>query len=147
MEHGTITPAPSASVMVGAPCTKKGVTRSLASDPLERATAVRLRLRDAGFSPIPVNGKIPKLPGWQKLGGASAEEIALWAITKKDHTNTGALAANTPALDIDLHDPIAADAVERLARDRFGDCGAFLVRLGRAPSAPFPLKRPSRSLK
>ena len=51
-----------------------------------------------------------------------------------------------PALDVDILDPDAAEAVERLARDRFEEVGFILVRFGRWPKrailfrtdAPFP---------
>jgi hypothetical protein len=102
--------------------------------------AVRLRLRELGHSPIPVNGKRPLISGWQKLGGISAEE--LWRLTaeKPDHTNTGALTALMPVLDLDIKDPEAADAAEQLVRDRFSDTGKILVRIGMAPKRAIPFQ-------
>jgi hypothetical protein len=96
--------------------------------------AVRLRLRERGHSPIPVNGKRPLIEGWQKLAGATAADIAAWSASKSDHANTGALTALMPTFDVDIKDQAAADAVEQLVRDRFGDCGKVLVRVGNAPN-------------
>jgi hypothetical protein len=116
------------------------------SNPLQTAHAtrlrlrLRLRLRDAGFSPIPVNGKIPNFKGWQKLSGATAEEITSWNASRPDHTNTGALTARMPTCDIDILDADAADACEQLIRDRFGDTGCILVRVGKAPKRAIPFQ-------
>ena len=92
---------------------------------LEAAEATRLKLRAQGHSPIPVKGKKPLIDDWQKLGNISAEKLSRLTAEKPDHTNTGALTALMPVLDIDIKDPAAADAVERLVRDKFGDTGRF----------------------
>jgi RecA-family ATPase len=102
--------------------------------------AVRLRLRELGHSPIPVNGKRPLISGWQKLGGISAEDLSRLTAEKPDHTNTGALTALMPVLDIDIKDPAAADAAERLVHDRFSDTGKILVRVGMAPKRAIPFQ-------
>src|SRR6476646_5314060 len=102
--------------------------------------AVRLRLREMGHSPSPVNGKRPLISGWQKLGGISAEELSRLTAEKPDHRNTGALTALMPVLDIDIKEPDAADAVEQLVRDRFSDTGKVLVRVGMAPKRAIPFR-------
>ena len=106
---------------------------SIHSNPLKQAEAVRLKLRDAGLAPIPVNGKIPLITGWQKLGGATVEDITSWTLSYPDHGNTGALTAHMPTCDIDILDQKAADACEQLVRNRFGDTGSLLVRIGLPP--------------
>jgi hypothetical protein len=105
-------------------------------------TALRLHLKAAGFSPLPLYGKEPPaygknnkyggLTGWQDLH-ASEAQINQWGKTWPDSTGTGILTADTPALDIDIMDSEAAEAVEALARERFGEDGDFLVRIGKPP--------------
>ena len=107
---------------------------------LEAAEAVRLKLRVQGHSPIPVNGKKPLIDGWQNLGGISAEELSRLTAERPDHTNTGALTALMPVLDIDIKDPAAADAAEQLVRDHFGDTGKILTRVGSAPKRAIPFQ-------
>ena len=107
---------------------------------LEAAEAVRLKLRAQGHSPIPVNGKKPLIDGWQNLGGISAEELSRLTAERPDHTNTGALTALMPVLDIDVKDAAAADAVEQLVRDRFGETGKVLTRVGSAPKRAIPFQ-------
>jgi Bifunctional DNA primase/polymerase, N-terminal/Primase C terminal 2 (PriCT-2) len=110
-------------------------------------TELRLELRSAGFSPIPVRGKNPGFAGWQEKTDASVEEIRHWGddVFFAQRANTGILCRWTPFADIDVRDEAAAVAVEKLIRDRFGEHGKVLVRIGRAPkrgllfrtSAPF----------
>jgi hypothetical protein len=107
---------------------------------------IRIALRAAGFSPIPVDGKIPHLTGWQQKLNATVEEIRAWDRRYPTHKNTGILTRDAPALDIDITNEPAAIAVEELARERWGDAGFFPVRIGRPPKrclffrcdAPFP---------
>lgn len=93
----------------------------------------RLKLRAAGFPPVPVNGKKALIDGWQRLGDATEHEIKRWTRARPAETNTGILTRLTPAFDIDILDPEAAEAVEKLARERFEEFGCFLVRFGQAP--------------
>lgn len=94
--------------------------------------ALRLKLRAAEFPPVPLNGKIPPGKGWQRLGDATDHEIRRWRRTSPACTNTGVLTRRSPAFDIDILDPEAAQAVEDLVRQRFGD-GRIMLRFGRAP--------------
>ena len=112
-------------------------------NPLQAAQATRLKLREAGLSPIPVNGKRPLIKGWQNLAGATVEDIAAWTQIS-DHLNTGALTARMPCVDIDILDADAADACEQLLCDRFGDTGSVIVRVGRPPkrAVPFQTAKP-----
>jgi Bifunctional DNA primase/polymerase, N-terminal len=97
------------------------------------AADIRLRLRSAGFAPLPLAGKIPMPKGWSKLTDASEKEIESWAGIYPGAENTGILTKFTPALDIDIIDPDAAKAIEDLARERFEEKGPVLVRFGRPP--------------
>jgi putative DNA primase/helicase len=102
---------------------------------------IRLRLREAGYSPIPVNGKEPVFKGWQRKLDATADEIASWDTKYPSARNTGILARDTAAIDIDLlHYPEAADAVEEMVRERFGSRGKILVRFGQRPKRLIPLR-------
>jgi hypothetical protein len=74
-------------------------------DPL---AALRLKLRRAGYFPVPCEGKRPPLKGWQDKFATNADEISLWSKSWHMARNTGALARHSPALDIDLTDEDAA---------------------------------------
>jgi RecA-family ATPase len=93
----------------------------------------RINLHAAGYDPVPVRGKWPHFPGWEKLGGANPNQIRMWTSAYFDHDSTGILTARTPALDIDILDPDAAKAVEDLVRSRFDEHGTLMVRFGHAP--------------
>jgi hypothetical protein len=103
-------------------------------------TATRHALLNAGFSPIPVEGKRPPLKEWQKKSEASATEIESWERSFPAATNTGILTARTPCIDIDLLVPEAAEAIEELARAKFAARGEVLVRFGRAPKRAIPFR-------
>ena len=102
--------------------------------------AVRLALLGAGFDPIPVNGKAPKLAGWQTLTDSTRDDVISWTTQRRHETNTGVLTRRTPTFDIDIPEQAAADAVERLVRDRYADCGVLLTRFGRAPKRAIPFR-------
>jgi hypothetical protein len=105
----------------------------------------RLQLRQYGYMPIPLFGKVPALKSWQTYTVISADMIRLWEKVWPD-TNTGCLTRYMPALDIDLLNEAAAVAVEDLVRERFEERGWILVRIGQAPKrallfhthCPFP---------
>jgi hypothetical protein len=99
-------------------------------------TEIRLRLRAAGFQPIPCRGKNPGIEKnwqWQALGGADPEEIKRWGRDYAGARNTGILTKFTPAFDIDILHPEAAAAVEAIVRARFAERGHVLTRFGRKP--------------
>jgi hypothetical protein len=107
---------------------------ALAHEPdLLAIEAFRLQLRAGSFSPLPLNGKRPLMEGWARLGDVTEHEIRRWTRTRPAETNTGVLTRTSPAFDIDLLDPEAAEAVERLARERFEESGVFPVRFGNLP--------------
>jgi hypothetical protein len=103
------------------------------NNPPKNPTERRLRLREAGFSPVPVHGKAPPLKSWQDKLDSNSEEIALWGKTFAYAQSTGILTARTPALDIDVRNQEAADAVETLVRKRLDFVGSLPVRFGEAP--------------
>jgi Bifunctional DNA primase/polymerase, N-terminal/Primase C terminal 1 (PriCT-1) len=96
-------------------------------------TDLRWSLRRAGFAPLPLEGKRPILREWEKRLLVSLEEIMSWERFFPAAVNTGVLTKLNPAIDIDIMHPEAAEAVEALARERFCEHGAFLVRIGKAP--------------
>ncbi|MGZ5915074.1 MAG: bifunctional DNA primase/polymerase, partial [Hyphomicrobium sp.] len=104
------------------------------------AGALRQRLKQAGFCPLPLNGKAPSMKGWQTKLDANADEIRLWEKLYPYHTNTGVLTRLTPAIDIDLTHPEAAEAVEALAREHFEQRGYVMVRIGKAPKRAILLR-------
>jgi RecA-family ATPase len=99
----------------------------------ELATELRHRLREAGFCPLPCTGKRPAFDEWQKRTDPSPGDIDLWATVFPHAGNTGILTRLTPALDIDILNPDAAEAIEQLARARLEESGYVLVRIGRSP--------------
>ena len=102
-------------------------------NPTER----RLLLLRAGFTPVPLHGKIPPLQSWQTLADVTPEQIGMWARSWPDAGNTGALTARMPAFDVDIVNEDAARAVEDLVRDRYADAGVLMTRIGRAPKRAF----------
>jgi hypothetical protein len=101
---------------------------------------LRLKLRAAGFAPIPVNGKRPRIDGWQKLTEVTEHDIRWWSRTRPAEENTGILTARTPVIDIDVLDVAAAEAAERLVREFLEEKGCILVRIGRFPKRGIPLR-------
>ena len=97
------------------------------------ATALRQKLWRSGYSPIPCDGKRPAPKAWEQKVETNPEEIALWEKVYRFANNTGILTRLTPAIDIDITDEAAAEAVEALARERFEESGYILVRIGKAP--------------
>jgi hypothetical protein len=97
-------------------------------------TDLRLRLHQSGFSPLPLVGKAPlMLKNWQSKFDSTDLEIANWGKQWPDANNTGVLTIRTPALDLDILHPEAADAAEVLTRGRFEERGYILVRFGKPP--------------
>jgi hypothetical protein len=95
-------------------------------------TTLRLALRDAGYPPVPVDGKAPHLEGWaQACLTANDREIRAWGRTRPQESNTGIVAGAIVGVDIDVLDEALADAVQTLAGKMLG--ATPLVRVGRAP--------------
>lgn len=107
-------------------------------------SAVRMRLRDAGFSPIPLRGKNPGMKkgwAWEKLENVTDEQIAMWDKSFPDARNTGVLTKPTPRFDVDVLHTEAAEAAEAVIRDHIEDLdGITLVRIGLAPKRAIPFR-------
>ena len=103
-------------------------------------TEVRLKLLRAGFDPIPAYGKRPSLGEWQKMIGVAEHEVQRWERAYPSAQNTGILTRLTPALDIDILDPEAAEAIEQLVRDHYGEHGSVLPRCGQATKRAIPFR-------
>jgi hypothetical protein len=104
------------------------------SEPASPVTELRLRLRRAGYAPLPVAGKEPIVKEWETKTEVTEHEITNWEFTHPACTNTGALTRLMPALDIDIMNEAAAIAVEALAA--IGSKSAGI-------SSPAPAGRPS----
>jgi hypothetical protein len=101
----------------------------------------RCRLRAAGFSPLPIEGKRPPMKEWEKKLDTNDEEIALWDQVWQYAHNTGFLTRFAPVLDVDILSQEGAKAVEALVRDRYEtDRGCVLVRIGKAPKRAIPFR-------
>ena len=81
----------------------------------DRVAAQRKRLLAAGYLPLPINGKIPPIPGWQDIV-ATAAIIDRWTNQWPDSVNTGVLTRTTPAIDIDIMHPEAGAGAVRGTR-------------------------------
>jgi hypothetical protein len=99
------------------------------------ALTIRLRLKQAGYAPLPLHGKAPAPKKWQQLNGVTDAEMKAWASEWPDAFNTGILTRDTPAFDADIRNEAAAAAIETLVRERFGP--AVLSRVGQAPKRAF----------
>ena len=103
----------------------------------EPLAALRMKLRRAGYFPVPCEGKRPPVKGWQDLFETNAEEISLWSKSWHMARNTGVLGQHAPGLDADLLDEDACEAIETLVGQMFED-GRLLVRIGKAPKRLIP---------
>jgi hypothetical protein len=117
-------------------------------DPGDSVTALRLRLRAAGYHPLPAEGKAPPMQGWQEKFDTTLEEIQLWQRLWHMARNTGVLAKFAPALDIDLMDEAACESIEELVSALFSHDASVLSRIGQPPKrlVPFQTASPFRKL-
>jgi hypothetical protein len=103
-------------------------------------TEHRLALRTADFDPLPIDNKQCYLLGWSGKTAVSDAEIRSWK-TLPASRNTGLLCKHTPALDIDILNPDAADAVEALVRERLSEGrDRVLIRTGLPPKRLIPFR-------
>jgi Protein of unknown function (DUF3987)/Bifunctional DNA primase/polymerase, N-terminal len=103
-------------------------------------TALRLKLKANSFSPLPVHGKFPPMAGWQNLHDVPVEKIERWERTWPNAGNTGIITQRNPAFDIDIMHAEAAEAVEALVYEMFGERGRLLIRVGQAPKRAILLR-------
>jgi hypothetical protein len=101
------------------------------------------------YDPVPCNGKAPAPLAWQTKIRLSAEEIKQMTVQFPHATNTGACTERTPALDVDICDPAAAEAVRNAVKDWFGNRGDVIFRIGRNPKflVPFRTDKPFAKMK
>jgi hypothetical protein len=84
-------------------------------------------LAPRGFQLVPVSGKRPLAPGWER--GLAHEQLKQIAQERPD-ANVGLLAKRWPAVDIDITDQACAEAVQLAAEMELGSAP---VRTGQAP--------------
>jgi hypothetical protein len=102
--------------------------------PIQAATEVRTKMRAHGYSPLPINGKAPKIESWQRLADATEHEICAWARARPAETNTGLLTGNNPAFDIDiLSSAEVADAAAGVIEAELRARGRLMTRFGMRP--------------
>jgi hypothetical protein len=102
-------------------------------------TELRLRLLQNGVTPLPATvNKAVYLREW-RTRPIDETEVRSWA-PRTDWPSTAGRTTLTPCLDIDIRDPEAAEAVERLVRDRFDGRGTLLARFGLAPKRLIPFR-------
>jgi hypothetical protein len=111
-----------------------------ASAMTSQVTELRMALRRAGFDPLPLDGKRPCLEKWQTKFRSNEITIGLWDELYPYSTNTGILTKFTPAIDLDILNPDAADAAEALIRERYEERGYILPRFGRPPKRAIPFR-------
>jgi hypothetical protein len=100
-------------------------------------TQQRLRLKQADFAPLAVDGKKCHLIGWTSKTAVTETEIVSWEACRAS-SNTGILTKHTPAFDIDILNVDAADAVEELVRRHVNV--EPLVRIGFFPKRLIPFR-------
>ena len=97
----------------------------------DRAALLRYKLYDNGFHPLPVSGKAPVACWPEKI-----DDEKLICLAETRTTSTGIDAKFTPAININIWDGPAAQAVEELAREHFGEHGNIYVRFGSPGDGP-----------
>ena len=86
-------------------------------------TELRLRLA-AGYSPLPLHGKVPPLKEWSRRFDTSPAEIEMWGRMWSEAGNTGLLTRRVPTIDVDVANPEAAEACKALICERFDGRGS-----------------------
>jgi hypothetical protein len=133
--------APDAGTSEASKATRKNKHGNANKNKTQSVTARRLAMLANGYPPLPAKGKAVHLPGWTNLV-VTAEVIQGWPQHKKwrSYTNTGILTRDTPAIDIDIKDELAAEALEALVRKHFSNGGRLLRRIGLHPKRAFIFK-------
>ena len=99
---------------------------------MDRATAQRKSLLAAGYVPIPINGKAPIIPEWQRQQ-PTAGDVDKWPQLYPSAVNTGILTRITPTVDIDVYDAAVVEELKTLLWDVVRESGHAMVRIGQAP--------------
>jgi hypothetical protein len=98
------------------------------------------RLVELGYRivPLPPGSKGPKRRGWPQMH-ADAAQVRQWYSNGSANDGIGVLARYTPAIDVDILDPQAAQEMSDLIDDIFpGE--TLMMRVGRAPKFLIPFR-------
>jgi hypothetical protein len=106
---------------------------------MDLATAQRKSLLAAGYVPIPINGKAPIMPAWQKQQ-PTVGDVDNWPQLYPSAFNTGILTRATPTVDIDVYDRNVVAELRDLLWLVVGDGGQAMVRVGQAPKCAIPFQ-------
>ncbi|WP_071461840.1 DUF5906 domain-containing protein [Polynucleobacter asymbioticus] len=94
---------------------------------------VGLTLYKSGYEPIPVEGKAPKSPNWQKIK-ITEQQVTSWAANGAGNLNVGIRTGqgNTAvyAIDLDIYIKSVAEKLSEAFQNRFG---TTLMRVGQEP--------------
>lgn len=106
------------------------------------------RLVELGYRivPLPPGSKGPNRRGWPKFN-ADAAQVRQWYSNGSSHDGIGVLAAQTPAIDVDILDKEVAQEMSDIIDELFPD-HSLLMRVGKAPKflIPFRSDEPFRKL-
>jgi hypothetical protein len=102
-------------------------------------TDVRVQLHERGYAPLPLAGKKCLMTDWPSAN-PGPQDIKLWLLRWPGWTNTGALCAFMPTLDLDIFDQEAACIAEDIVRRRYEGRGRVLVRIGKPPKRAIPFR-------
>jgi hypothetical protein len=94
---------------------------------------VRTAMVVNGYNPTPLTGKRPILDGWQRIV-ADQQTVERWGNAGPE---TGMVTASTPVLDIDILNEQAAELVEQIIAECWGE---MLIRVGLHPKRAIPLR-------
>jgi hypothetical protein len=98
------------------------------------------RLVELGYRivPLPPGSKGPKRKGWPQMH-ADAAQVRQWYSNGSANDGIGVLARYTPAIDVDILDPTAAQEMSDLIDEIFpGE--TLMMRVGRAPKFLIPFR-------
>ena len=114
----------------------------------EDVADLRLAIQAKGYSPVPAYKKCVFLEEWPTKLEVPQEEVRDWSRTHPEWRNTGILTRTTPAVDVDISHPEAAETVATTIRDWFDGHGIILERFGSPPkrAIPFRTKEPFKKM-
>lgn len=94
----------------------------MSSPALLNATNVRLRLLDAGYSPVAATGKCPQIRGYTGFADSPPAEATVtgWGTNRPKALNTGIVCGGTRVIDLDVDDPVAAQEAKAAIYDALG---------------------------
>lgn len=102
-------------------------------------TSTRLRLLDAGYPPVPANGKNPGIDGYTAYANTppSEDAIARWTTVRPRHRNTGIVCGRTRVIDLDVDDPELAAQCRGIIAEELDEYHSPPCRIGRWPRVMF----------